>query len=292
MHRRTYLALAASSLAGAGGCLDAGPTADADPTGSPSQEPGDRGGSRTTPTGTPRPDATTLELGEPFEPSAGWSVTLSNARVRPIALRAGVHLDPVGVPGAQFVIADVAVDGDPNGTETAGVLPDPADFAVTLDGAVTVERRGFWAGQTGRPAERDGTFAAPVLSADADRAAIRWRAPDPPVEWRLTAAHREAIANAPEFEVREFSVPASVERGAGFEASLTVANTGARDGRFLAELGATTISDTPELSFDVPVGAAVDHAEPLSPHYPTEAGELRIVLNWGLGRLERQVAVA
>lgn len=278
-----------SALAGGAGCLGTGSPGAGDspdtPTGGPEPPNG------TSPTDTARSSTATLDLGEPIESPEGWSVTLSNVRVRSIALRAGVHLDPVGVADGQFVLVDVAVDGDPNGTATSGFLPDPADFAVTLDGAVTVERRGFWAGRAGRPAERNGTFAAPVLSADADRAAIRWRVPDPPVEWRLAAAHREAIANAPEFDVRTFSVPDSVEPGDSFDATLTVANTGARDGRFLAELGATTISDTPELSFDVPVGAAVDHVEPLSPHYPTDAEELRIVLNWGHGRLERRIAV-
>lgn len=293
MQRRPFLAIAGGSLAGLTGCLGEAPAGPPGSTPSPSPEPTGTDVPWSTPTATPRPNPTTLELGEPYEPSAGWSVTLSNARVQRIALRGGTHLDPVGVPGGQYVVADVAVEGDPNGPATEGALPDPTGFVATLDGAfTTLEHRGFWAGRVGRPADDEGTIAVPVRTAGADRAAIRWRDADEPVEWRLAAAHREAIAHAPAFRVREFAVPESVEPGTSFDASLTVANTGARAGTFLAELGATTISDTPELRFDIPVGEAVDHVETVDPHVPAGAEELRIVLDWGLGRLERRTAVA
>lgn len=292
MQRRTFLAIVGGGLAGLTGCLGAVPTGTPESTPSPSPEPTATVEPWPTPTATPRPNPTTLELGEPYEPSASWSVTLSNARVQPIALRGGTHLDPVGVPGGQYVVADVAVEGDPNGTGSEGALPDPAGLVATLDGAfTTLEHRGFWADQAGYPIGDEGTVAIPVRTTDADRAAIRWRDADEPVEWLLEAAHQAAIANAPAFRVREFVVPDAVEPGASFDASLTVANTGSRDGQFLAELGATTISDTPELSFDVPAGQTVDHVETVDPHVPEGAEDLRIVLDWGLGRLERTVAV-
>lgn len=288
MRRRRYLGLVGTGIAGAAGCLGSPPATSTD---SPTKGHGEEPDTPPTPPWTPRPDPTTLALGDPYESPDGWSVTLSNARVRKIALRVGAHIDPVAVPGGQYVLVDVVIEGNPNGTGTEGVLPDPGWFVVTLDGAFTVDRGGFWAGRAGRPAGSEGTLAIPVRTATAERAAIRWRAAAEPVEWRLADAHRSAIARAPAFEVRTFSVPDAVEHGAEFDASLTVANTGERDGEFLAELGATTISDTPELRFDVSAGAVVDHVEPVTPHYPADAQKLQIVLHWGVDRLDRTVAV-
>lgn len=288
MRRRRYLGLVGAGVVGAAGCLGGRP---ATPTDSPTEHPEDGPDPPPAPAWNPPTDPTLLALDDPYESPDGWSVTLSNARVRKIALRAGTHLDPVAVPGGQNVLVDVTVEGDPNGPGTAGVLPDPGWFVVTLDGAFTVDRGGFWAGRVGRPAGYEGMVASPVLTAPADRAAVRWRAADEPVGWRLTDTHRSAVANAPAFEVREFAVPGAVEHGDGFDATLTVANVGGRDGEFLAELGATTISDTPELQFVVRAGQAVDHVEHVTPYYPADAQELRVVLNWGVDRLERTVAV-
>lgn len=241
---------------------------------------------------TGRPHATPLDLGEPYEHPDGWSVTLSNARVLKIALRAGTHLDPVAFSGGQYVVVEVAAGGDANGPDTAGVLPDPAGFDVTLDGAdAAPDGTGVWNGYPGTATDDVGTAAVPVATAESVQAAVRWQAPEESVEWRLDADHREAIAHEPAFEVREFAVPEAVEHGASFDASLTVANVGERDDRFLAELGATTISDTPEFEFVVPTGESVDRVEPVDPHYPTDAEELRVVLNWGVDRLVRTVAV-
>lgn len=292
MQRRSYLALLGSGLAGTAGCLGREPTGDGGSASSPTGSPSRTRGSPTDPTTTGGPPTTTLDLGEPYEHPDGWSVTLSNARVRKIALRAGTHLDPVAFSGGQYVVVEVAVVGDANGPDTAGVLPDPAGFDVTLDGAdAAPDEAGFWNGYPGTATDDVGTAAVPVATAESDQAAVRWQAPEEPVEWRLAADHREAIAREPAFEVREFAVPEVVEHGASFDASLTVANVGGRDDRFLAELGATTISDTPEFEFDVPAGESVGREVTVEPHYLEGTEELRVVLNWGVDRLVRTVAV-
>lgn len=275
MDRRAYLGLVVSSLAGLPGCLSGDPAGDG----------------RTSPTG-PTPTEATLALGEPYEHDDGWSLTLADADVHRIALRRGTHVDPVGFPDGQYLRYRVAADGDANGPATGGVLPDPARLEVTLDGRdATPDRRGFWSEPVAGPDSTEGSMVTPVRTASAERATIRWRRPAGAVEWRLPAAVRRAIAHAPDFEVRGFQVPGSVAPGSTFGVTLTVANVGDRDGRFLAELGATTISDTPELRVGVPAGETVEHVERLDPYVPGDADELILVLNWGLDRLERRVPV-
>lgn len=289
MHRRRLLELLGSGLTAgtvaAAGCLGGPRVADGSPASPPPASPGD--GSSTV-----GPPAETLSLGEPYEHPDGWSLTLADARVHRIELSYGTHVDPVASPGRQYVRYRVTASGNPTGPERGGVLPDPSRLLVTLDGAdATPGRRGFWSGRPDAPDVDRGIMVTPVRVASADRASLRWRRAEGDVAWRLPSTVREAISHPPAFEVRAFEVPDAVTPGSTFDVGLTVANVGERDGRFLAELGATTISDTPELRFDVPAGETVEHVEAIDPYVPEDAEELRLVLHWGLDRLERTVAV-
>ena len=296
-HRRRVLRLLAAGVtagtSGAAGYLGRPPGTAPGPGSSPPTTTPDDGFSTATPPGTVGPPAETVDLGEPFDHPDGWSPTLTDARVHRIELQYATHVDPVAVPGGQYVRYRVTASGDANGSGRGGVLPDPSRLLVTLDGAdATPNRRGFWSGRRDAPDADHGTMVTPVRVATADRAALRWRRPDGDVAWRLPSGVREAIAHPPAFEVRAFEVPGKVAAGSTFDVGLTVANVGERDGRFLAELGATAISDAPELRFEVPAGEAVRHVEAVEPYVPEDADELRLVLHWGAGRLERTVAVA
>lgn len=118
---------------------------------------------------------------------------------------------------------------------------------------------------------------------------IREDGPQP--RWELGSDVVEKLATAPEFEVESWSVPEQVDYGEQFEVSVTVANVGDRDGRFLTTLGIKQGSvGVPETSVKVPPGESVTHTITLGPEY-VEGGEFRVVLEWGTGRRDTIVEV-
>lgn len=233
-------------------------------------------------------EPTTLALGETFETPEGGTVTVHDVRVQRTVYTQFPHVDPVTRPGEQFVVADATLSD--NELFRA--------FSVAADGQV------FDVGTTDALAapfeEPEGElFGVPVPAPlDAERAAVVWSDEDDrgdengaSARWSLSADHRRALANPPEFTVEEFAVPEEVEGGSSFTAALTVANSGSGDGTFRAELGATTISDTPEIQVEVPAGETVSAERTVEPHYPGDADELTVRLNWGIESVERTVAV-
>lgn len=280
MQRRRLLAAlgAGVSLPGCLGSESPGtPTSD-ETTTAPSED-------ATTVTSGPTADPELLALGDSFETSNGRSLTVHDVRVRRIVFTRGVHVDPFTRPGEQFVVADMEVsdrdlhEGFSVAADGRTVDTGPNDALVSRFDDPTGELLGFRV-----PAPFDAERGAVVWSGDSGGTSETAR-------WSLVADHFDALANPPEFAVEAFDVPEEVERGSSFTATLTVANSGSGDGTFRAELGATTISDTPEIQVEVPTGETVSAERTVEPHYPEEAEELTVRLNWGMGTVERAVSV-
>lgn len=235
----------------------------------------------TTNTTTPA-DPESLALGESLEPADGGQVTVHDVRVRRIVFTQGVHTDPYSRPGEQFVVVD-ATASIPERLERLAVVADGRTVAAGANDALVAP--------FGDPAGELLGFRVPA-PLEVEGAAVRWSVPKgASARWPLDASHLHALANPPEFEVKAFEVPETVERGSAFTAALTVANAGSGDGTFRAELGATTISDTPEISVEVPAGETVTAERTVEPYYPEEADELTVRLNWGADDVERAVTV-
>lgn len=282
--RRLLAALGTGALAG---CVDrpAG-------SGSPTPGGGDSPGASGEPPGTvrpvPSPDGRTV--GDAFA-AGDRTVTVESAAVRRSVASADVgspaHVDVAAPADAQFVACEVRFEGGP--------VPAVEDFGVVADGGTGAVRTLRW--RTFRTDESPLLVAVEVPVGRYDRAAVTWRRPDgDPVRWALPREAVRALGRVPEFAVRRFAVPDAVREGRAIDVTLDVANAGGRDGRFLAELGAVVVSDVGEVRFDVPAGGSVTREVALTPGsytpmYGDEGDPLRVVLDWGAGRMEREVAV-
>ncbi|WP_415379333.1 hypothetical protein [Halosimplex sp. TS25] len=255
--RRALLAALGTALsASIAGC--SGPESDADTAGrtpdrsQPSETPATRTETATrtnaaTQTETTAPGPVTLEPGESYATDTGWELTVERVAVQIAVVEYGpTHWDPNWAEEGQFVVADVAVSGED--------APDPADLHVTCrtdaaDGSGPV----FVAADSNDDDVRQRIgFEVPASPAPA-AGAIVWTPDDgPEVRWVLSDDRLATIARPPEFDLREFGV----ENAPGDEVAvtLTVANTGAGDGTFLAEVGDAAMSDQPELAVEVPAG--------------------------------------
>jgi len=286
MRRRHLLASlgAGVSLAGCLGSKSPGTRATDGTTAESTSETPPPTEKTTDPRETPPPtaDPETLALGESFETPDGETVTVRDVRVQRAIFTVGVHVDPYAVAGEQFVLADATASDD-----------DFRYLSVVADGRVVdTERQVALA-----PPPSDGTDTLRAVAVpaplDVDRAAVVWDGPSGARgRWPLDDDHLHALANPPEFSVESFEISESVECGSSFTASLTVANSGSGDGIFRAELGATTISDTPELSVEVPAGESVTVERALEPYFPENADEITVRLNWSADAIERTVGVA
>lgn len=109
------------------------------------------------------------------------------------------------------------------------------------------------------------------------------------VQWELPTELVAAIGLRPSFELQEFDawdVP-----GDEVAVSVTVANSGAGDGRFLAEAGNERISDQPEIAVGVPSGETVTRSRNVWAEFG-DTEEVTVVLGWRDTRLERTVQVS
>lgn len=277
MRRRRLLAVFGSSLSIAG-CVGF-------------ESPGTPTADETTTTGSE--DATTvtfgrttdpelLALGESFETADGQSVAVHDVQVQRIVFTQGVHTDPRTRPDEQFVVADVAVsDRDIH-----------RDLSVVADGrTVAIGANDALVSPFDDPVGELLGFRVPA-PLDAERGAVVWSGDDgATARWSLDADLLDALANPPEFAVEAFEVPEEVERGSSFTATLTVSNSGSGGGAFRAELGATTISDTPEIRVAVPASETVTAEQVVEPYYPDDADEATIRLNWDAEFVERTVSI-
>lgn len=227
-------------------------------------------------------DPQTVSFGRAYESPSGETATVHDVSVRRTVFTRSVHVDPHFRSGEQFLVVDASVsDRD--------LL---RQFELVADGEqIDTRRIGRLVEPFGEPTDELLGLAVPA-PLDADRGAVTWRGPEGGfARWPLADDHLHALANPPEFEVRGFEIAETVERGSSFPASLTIANAGSGDGTFFAELGATTISDVPEIRVEVPAGETVSVERTVDPHYREGDDELTVVLNWGADRLKRATSV-
>lgn len=233
----------------------------------------------------------TLDFGETHEFPDGTTATVRDVRVerliRSYSVGSPTHVDVAWLPDHQFAVveADVAPSDDPRELEPR--------FALDVDGTrhPRGDRRRYRALPPGSH-KRPGLPALPVPVAEASVASVvRLRDGEPAARWPLPPGTVDDLGGAPAFVVRSLDVPESIRRGRHFDASFTVANTGGRTGRFLAEFGVGAISDHGEVATTVPAGGGRTYTASLDPYAVGDVDETTVTLDWGRERLERRVTV-
>lgn len=239
----------------------------------------------------------TLDVGEKFEADDGRTVRVFNPAVQPsvvsVEFVSGTHYYEcvADAGGAQWVTFKVRVDGFDLGPDGQEQYAEPIDIPLAV--AVDDERYDEVI-PVGRDeeAERDHVaIRVPVV--DATAAAVVWTREDGSnPRWRLPTAVVDRLAAAPEFEVRSWSVPDRVQHGETFEGSVTVANVGDRDGRFLATFGVKQGSlGVPEVSTTVPSGETRTLETTIDPYYSEGIESRRVILDWDRDRRTTTVEV-
>lgn len=267
--RRAFLgALATLPLAG---CFDdsrSGTATSSTPTSGPTTD------------GTATPPATQSEPilrqpGEAYEAN-DIAVTIENLAVRHGMVTFGsVHPDPVWKEGSQFVLASVAVEGN----------EDPANLDVTVTADTLAERPARYYGFIPEPSESVQPMGFPVPTVPApSNAALVWHGPRE-VRWPLSDELVRKLGRAPEFSLERFQVPESAAPGTSLDVTLEVANSGDRNGRFLAELGNAAMSDQPEIEVSVPAGETTTATRSVDARF--SEGEMTVLLRWERG-VQRQ----
>lgn len=94
----------------------------------------------------------------------------------------------------------------------------------------------------------------------------------------------------PDVSLGAFRVPESASPGTALDVSLEVANGGARDGQFLAELGDAAMSDQPEIEEPVPTGETVAVTRTVETRFT--GGEMTVLVRWAGGVQRRPVSRA
>lgn len=141
--------------------------------------------------------------------------------------------------------------------ETVHDLP----LAVSLDGSrVGSDVEMVAEVAPGRPPDDpegidDHAVGIPVPTRRSDAAAVVWTGEDREVRWNIPGATRASIARAPAFDLR--SLETAVDDG-GIELTVTVENTGDRDGRWLGQVSFAGADDMSNVfGFDVGAGTTV-----------------------------------
>lgn len=265
MYRRRLLAaIGVGSTAGCLGALNAGPDGD------------DTGGGTTE-----SPQRVTTE--------DGYAVDVGTPDVQASILAGGTHFDVRYTEGSAFLRVPLTLttaDGEPV-TELEPY--DRLREGTTLNvGGGTVESAEFDRSHDG-PGVR---FALPVPVGAYDQGSVSVDVgSDQSVHHPLPPSVLAALAEPPAFAVRGLSVQSPIE-GGSVVATVVVENVGGADGRFLTEFGPDTLSDTPEVAFEVPVGETVTEDVSVSAALPPETDEVTVRLEWGSDEVERTVEVA
>lgn len=291
MQRRQLLALAGASWLPVAGCLGADGAAPADPPSESSRSGSETNASDDTPpASTLQPSERRLQLGESVDPATGPTVTVTavtvSELVRSTSIGSPTHVDVACADGRQFVV----LEADATGADGTSVLGD-VEFALDLDGTryPGPDEQRYWALPPGT--DRPGRPAIAVPVADVTDGTVVWRREPSPVRWDLPAEIVDALGRSPAFAVRSFDTPDAVARGERIDVAVTVANTGDREGRFVAELGAGPLSDHGEFTMPVPAGGERTHTELLEPFGSEDAATVEVTLAWGCGRRRRSVAI-
>jgi hypothetical protein len=223
-------------------------------------------------------------MGEAYETEDGRSIRIGQPAVyRSVTTVVEVsgthHYEVVSTANnGQFLTVRISVTG-------FDAEPVELPLTVTANGENGIERKVIQAGKNEVGGRQDVAFLVPII--DAEDVAIVWtRDGRESPAWGLPPEQTANLGAAPSFEVRSWSVPDRVQLGQDFEVSVTVANVGERDGRFLASYGVIQGSiPIDEVSFQVPAGGTVTYTTTLRPYW-TEDGpdSLTVILDWGNNR--------
>lgn len=210
----------------------------------------------------------------------GVRTTVRNPRVRKAVVVRGAHTYVVVTDG-QYVVVDVTTDG---------AVPDESaavDLGATVDGTPFAD---------GDPLRTVGDgYAVPFPAERHESAAIRWATGESEVRWELPATVRETLTVEPAFRVVDLAVP---RRDGGLVLEMTVANDGARDGRFVAQVSFEGFSGGSVVEFPVPAGGTWSYtgrAGKILLYLENDGGgtlTVRYPVEDGLERLEHHVPVS
>lgn len=199
-------------------------------------------------------------------------MTVRNPRPRK-AVVVDQHTSPVQMaPDLQWVVVDVVTEGEPGANRYLG-----GQFGALTDGRPAAGRSAplrpeFHPPETGRP------VGVPVAVGAAEEAAVAWiRGLPKSVVWPLPDEVAASLETAPSFDVETVDVSDETDP----KVSLTVHNTGDRDGTFYANVSGSQVQDgNVVFGFEVPVGERVTHRERSGITAPA-GEETRVVVDWG-----------
>lgn len=278
--RRTTLRLCGLGLAGvAAGCSAVDePAATSRPETATHEPPTANTSTRTT-TASPA----TVPMGERVSVD-GATVTVSQPRVRKIVYTRDAHpthhVAPAGDPEAQFLTV-----------EATGAGITERSLVPVIDGT---PRRGdvYRIGADDEYRGRIG-FRLPIETVQSG--AVEWRpSSGQRHRWALPDSQVAALGASPRFTVEAFDPPEELERGEQFSASVTVRNSGNRDGRFLgiaADVGSASVPLAGPFEFPVAAGETVTQdVSGIEAQWDRE--EMTVVLDWGVDSREKSFTTA
>lgn len=243
-------------------------------------------GTATTTTQSETDSPETLAMGETATSEDDVSVTVSNPRVRKIIFSPDegtiTHRYPAGEPNSQFLSVSVTTNS-------------PDISALDLAPVIGDTRRETQAYRESASPGSDGTLSFQVSLVDTESAALEW-APGSGARyrWPVPTSVVETLGRTPDFGVTDFSVPDSIPRGDPFTASLTVENTGDRDGRFLGVVldeGGSSVPLHAMFTMQVPVGETVSR-ELSGREIQDDRSSVTALLDWGIEERTATVSIS
>lgn len=219
----------------------------------------------------------THSIGETFETQSGFSVTVKNPRLAKMVV-VDQHTHPVQMaPNLQFILVDMKKEST-NNTETARRTSLTPRFKALVDGHPA---DGSSAGLVEKyhPSKVGTTIGIPVSVSRGDAAAVAWvRGLPKSVTWTLPDSIVSSLASAASFQIKDVSVTDETNP----KVTLTVRNSGNRDGTFYANVSGSQVQDGNKImAFDVPTAKTVTHSERPGIRAPS-GEETRVVIDWGI----------
>lgn len=224
-----------------------------------------------------------LEIGGTATVSDG-SVTVQAVRTERsiVVLDGSSHTKVVTEENSQFVVVSLKtqgnIDGVDAGRQAVRLVIDGQPYSVA-DYAFPPQGDAF-----------DVAFQVP-LDIDPNESELRWVEDNHVAAvWSTPPSVIHQLTSPPEFDVVSFTVPETVEPFVEFDVAVEVDNTGDGDGTFVAELGLASRSDQSTFQFDVPKNTRGTEVEEKQVQ-GEPGGQETMILDWGLGRLERTIDI-
>lgn len=214
-------------------------------------------------TGTPSTDSTPSEVSATdealrFDPG---SLSLGVTDVRKLVIADRGPWADLKTGGGQYVVFDL-VKPDGSSLMDAYGFEYELPLAVELDGtrfgpdAVPVVDVEPNRDPTDPESIDDHLVGVPIPTGQVDAGSVIWVGSEQDVRWELPPEVFPHISDAPRFEIRTFE-PRPTDAG-GFELDLTVANTGDRDGVWLAQVSIRAANDISDVfGYSIPVGSTI-----------------------------------